>query len=223
MRPCIHNSHNRIMVEKSGYSGKSQSLCSNDDFACGDDIVSLSSFFVSDFFAHQVHTPRSFIRTLIDEVIHEYQFAVPKAYLILPSLKPILDNSTMIALIAMIYHVAKNRNQWVCGDPTGYLWWQRAHHLAVTTLTLFALADTALYIYAQVLLWGQIDVSQLNPKVLKAANSYGQVHITYTTLYLVVAIEILVWAICVAWKAWQQNLRSRVSHPSGARRKTPEQ
>ncbi len=123
----------------------------------------------------------------------------------------------------MIYHVAKNRNQWVCGDPTGYLWWQRAHHLVVTTLTLFALADTALYIYAQVLLWGQIDVSQLNPKVLKAANSYGQVHITYTTLYLVVTIEILVWAIYVAWKAWQQNLRSRVSHPSNARRKTPEQ
>nr|AUW31169.1 hypothetical protein [Cladonia uncialis subsp. uncialis] len=152
----------------------------------------------------------SFIRTLIDEVIHEYEFSVPKAYLILPSLKPVLDNSTMIGLVAMMYHIAKNRNQWVCGDSMGYLWWQRAHHLAVTTLTLFALADTVLYIYAQVLLWGQIDVSQINPKVLEAANSYGQVHITYTTLYLVVTIEILVWAICVAWKAWQQNLRSRI-------------
>ena len=80
-----------------------------------------------------------------------------------------------------------------------------------------------LYIYAQVLLWGQIDVSQVNPKILQAANSYGQVHITYTTLYLVVTIEILVWAICIAWKAWQQNLRSRVSRPSDAKQKTSEQ
>ena len=118
----------------------------------------------------------------------------------------------MIGLIAMIYHIAKNRNQWACGDPEGYKWWQRAHHLAVSTLTLFALADTVLYIYASVLLWGQIDVSSINPKVLAAANSYGQVHITYTALYLAVTIEILVWAICVAWKAWKQNLTSRVSH-----------
>ena len=178
--------------------------------------MSLYSFLSPDLAAYRVHPSRSIIRTLMDEVIHEYEFSVPKAYLILPSLKPVLDNSTMIGLIAMIYHIAKNRNQWVCGNPTGYLWWQRAHHLAVTTLTLFALADTVLYIYAQVLLWGQIDVSEINPKVLQAANSYGQVHITYTALYLAVTIEILLWAICVAWKAWQQNLRSRVSHPSGS-------
>lgn len=112
----------------------------------------------------------------------------------------------------MIYHIAKNRNQWACGDPKGYKWWQRAHDLAVATLTLFALADTVLYIYASVLLWGQIDVSSINPKVLDAANSYGQVHITYTALYLAVTIEIPVWAICIAWKAWKQNLTSRVSH-----------
>lgn len=119
----------------------------------------------------------------------------------------------MIGLIAMIYHIAKNRNEWACGDPKGYKWWQRAHSLAVATLTLFALADTVLYIYASVLLWGQMDVSSINPKVLAAANSYGQVHITYTALYLAVAIEILVWAICVAWKAWKQNMTSRVSLP----------
>ena len=134
----------------------------------------------------------------------------------------------MIGLIAMIYHIAKNRNEWACGDPNGYKWWQRAHDLAVGTLTLFALADTVLYIYASVLLWGQIDVSSINPKVLAAANSYGQVHITYTALYLAVAIEILVWAICVAWKAWKQNLTSRVSHlqwcqakDAGARKQEP--
>ena len=172
-------------------------------------------FLMPDVLVHSLwYYSRSFLRTLVEEVLHEYELRVPKVYLILPSLKPVLDNITMVALIAMIYHIAKNRNQWVCRDLTGYKWWQRFHHYGVTLLLLFGLADMALYIYAQLLLWANIKTNEQEyQRLAKAANTYGQVHLTYTTLYLVVAVEILVWAIYVAQRARRQHLRSGVSHP----------
>ena len=152
-------------------------------------------------------------------MVHEYQPTVPKAYLILPSLKPVLDNATDVALIAMVYRIIKDRNRWVCGDLTGYLWWQRAHSFVVYILIILAIADTALYIYAEVLLFG-LQVDQLiDPRLAKAANSYKEVHLTYNALYLATTIEIMGCAIFILWRARAQKLKSRVSYSSMIRPK----
>jgi hypothetical protein len=145
-------------------------------------------------------------------MIHEYEPTVPKVYLILPSLKPVLDNTLDVGLIAMIYRIIKNRNRWVCGDLTGYVWWQRAHTFVVYTLMLLAIADTALYIYTEVLLFGLKTNLSINPKLIMAANSYQEVHLTYNALYLLTSIEIVGCAIVLFVRARVQKLRSRVSY-----------
>lgn len=152
-------------------------------------------------------------------MIHEYQPTVPKIYLILPSLKPVLNNATDVGLIAMVYRIIKNRNRWVCGDFTGYLWWQRTHSFVVDILILLAIADTALYIYAQVLLFGHQVDQLIDPRLAKAANSYKEVHLTYNALYLVTTVEIMGCAIFILWRARAQKLKSRVSYSSTVRPK----
>ena len=152
-------------------------------------------------------------------MIHEYQPTVPKIYLILPSLKPVLNNATDVGLIAMVYRIIKNRNRWVCGDLTGYLWWQRTHSFVVDILILLAIADTALYIYAQVLLFGHQVDQLIDPRLAKAANSYKEVHLTYNALYLVTTVEIMGCAIFILWRARAQKLKSRVSYSSTIRPK----
>ena len=216
MRRSIHNPHNRVMVEESRRPREPKSLCGNDDSVGGNDIVS-SPFTVLPCLPGGSF--RAFIRTFIDDMVHEYQLTVPKVYLILPSLKPVLDNTTDVGLIAMVYRIIKNRNRWVCGDLTGYLWWQRAHSFVVYILILLAIADTALYIYAEVLLFG-LQVDQLiDPRLAKAANSYKEVHLTYNALYLVTTIEIMGCAIFILWRARAQKLKSRVSYSSMIRLK----
>lgn len=155
--------------------------------------------------------PRSFARSLAEGVIHEYEPRVPKVFLVLPALKPVLDNATDVTLLGMIYRVVKNRNRWVSGNHRGYKTWQRMHQFIILILLLFAIADTALYIYAQVLLFSQV---QVNAKLVRTANSYLDVHLAYTTLYLLTSLEILACIIFIAIQASRQKLRSRVSHAS---------
>ena len=212
MRRSIHSPHYCVMAEESRRPGEPKSLCCNDDAFGGNDIVDLPSIVASTPPCLPGTSLRAFIRTFADNMIHEYEPTLPKVYLILPSLKPVLDNTLDVGLIAMIYHIIKNRNRWVCGDLSGYMWWQRAHTFVVYVLMLLAIADTALYIYAEVLLFGLKTDLSTNPKLIKAANSYKEVHLTYNALYLLTTIEIVGCVIFLFVRARAQNLQSRVSY-----------
>ncbi len=157
---------------------------------------------------------RSFARNLADGIWHEYEPSLCKAYLILPALKPVLDNSTDVALIAVLYRIVKNRIRWLTANHRGYHYWQRAHQAVISILALFALADTALYIYAHVLLFGLSEASDLEVDrgLLKVADSYRDIHLVYLTLYFASALEILGWILFIVLKARPQKLKSRVNH-----------
>ena len=152
-------------------------------------------------------TLRSFLRSFVDGMLHEYALEVPSAFLILPALKSIIDDLSEIVLIGVIYRIIKNRNRWLTSNEIGYKWWQTAHTGTTTLLTILAVADTALSIDAQVLLFNNdIDSSEL----IAAAARYKDIHLAYVTVYLATTIEILFCTIFLKIQARRQDRPNKV-------------
>lgn len=148
------------------------------------------------------------MRSFADGMIHEYTFTVSAAFLILPALKPVLVDLADVTLIGVVFRIIKNRNRWLTKDLVGFKTWQRIHSLALILLVLFAVADIALYIYTEVLVFTKlIDIPKLN----KAASRYKYIHITYMTMYFAASVDILVCAGLLMFRKWRQDRRSRVS------------
>lgn len=160
------------------------------------------------------------MRSLVDGIIHELQFDVPKAYLIIPALKPIIANGTDITLIGLIDIITKNRFRKI--TPGGYIILDRIHkRVIVSLLALLGLADTVLYIDVQGIAWGKTIESLFcrsfdNTKGMKAlvalADWYQRIHLLYTSIFFVVTLEIGVCIILILKRSPMQSLRSRVSN-----------
>ena len=193
---------------------KSKGFCGDDDTARRDDIVSerpspALSTAGKDFTSYKLtYRLRSFTRSFADGMVHEYTPRVPSAFLILPALKPVINNTADVTLIGVIYRIVKNCCCWLTGDHKGYEIWQLFHHGAIFLLAIFALADTAFYIYVQVLLFVTDTVDH---RLVEVAARYKDIHLTYTTLYLAVSIEILTFVAFLFVQTRRQNLRNRVS------------
>lgn len=164
-----------------------------------------------------------YIRTVADGTVHELQIKVPKAYLVVPALKPVIANGTDVTLIGLIYVIIKNRFHYV--RPGGYKFWHQFHTNAIIVLlTLLALADTFLYIDVQAIAWGKtietsvcksVDHNKEIKTLIAMADWYQRIHLIYTCIFLAVTLEIVACILFVLKRFPVQSMRNRVSTRNG--------
>lgn len=159
-----------------------------------------------------------YIRSLIDGIIHELQIEVPKAYLIIPALKPVIANGTDVTLVGLLYVIVKNRFRHI--RPDGYILLQKVHRRGVVSLlAVLGLADTILYINVQGVAWGKtieslfcksVDDTTGMKALVAVADWYQRIHLLYTSIFFLVTIEIVACVIFILKKSPTQRMRSRV-------------
>lgn len=160
---------------------------------------------------------------MADGTVHELRIKVPKAYLVVPALKPVIANGTDVTLIGLLYVIIENRFHHI--RPGGYNVWHQVHRRAILVLLgLFALADTVLYIDFQALAWGKntqdlacksVSQSKEIKGLISVADWYQRIHLIYTVIFLVVTLEIVACVVFVLKRSPMERMRSRVGAGNG--------
>jgi hypothetical protein len=143
---------------------------------------------------------------MADEIVHEYNFNVPTAYLALPIFKQVLANGTDTTLIHVVYCVIRNRFRSITAENNGFERVQHIHLGIFLIMILFATADASLYSYGQVY---TVTNDAEDTNAIKVSNWYRNIHISYITVYCAVILEMFACAVFISKKS--QPPASRVS------------
>jgi hypothetical protein len=143
---------------------------------------------------------------MADEIVHEYGLNFLSAYLALPIIKQVLANGTDTTLIYVVYSVIKNRFRFIRSEKNGYEGLQYTHLGIWTLILLFGIADAGLFSYAQVY---TLSDGVEETKAINISAWYRNIHLSYTTVYSVVALEMFACAVFISQRS--RPTQTRVS------------
>ena len=136
----------------------------------------------------------SFVRTMADEILHEYGVDIPTIYLALPIIKQILTNGSDTTLIYVVYSVITNRFLHIKREKNGFELVQYLHLGVFLLMLLFGIADAGLFSYAQV--YTVADLTE-EPNAINVINWYRNIHLSYITVYCAVILEMYACAVFI--------------------------
>lgn len=165
------------------------------------------------------HANSGYIRSVADGIVHELRLDLPRAYLVIPALKPIITNVTDVTLIGLIYLVVENRLLRLKKPGDRHFLSLVHKNVVAVILILLALGDTVSCIYAQVVIYDKTvevtestgtDTTAKVTTLISGPTWYRRIHLAYATVYFAIALEIMACALYMHLQS-SRALRSRVS------------
>jgi hypothetical protein len=141
-------------------------------------------------------------------IANELESTVPFVSIVLLLVKNTIDNGTDITLIFVIYNVITNRIRNVRREHDGKTSLRYMHFGIAAITALLGLADAAVGDYAQIITTS--DGADSDNSV-NLSSLYGKIHLTYTAIYCVVALEMLACAVFIFKQSKLTGTESRVS------------
>jgi len=157
---------------------------------------------------YNLHMASSFVDTTGVGIAVELETTISFVSTVLLLVKNTIDNGTDTTLIFVVYNVITNRFRNVRRDHDGNasLWYM---HFGIAAIkALLGLADAAVGDYAQIITTA--DGADSDNSV-NLANLYGKIHLTYTTVYCAVTLEMLACAVFIFKQSKLTGTESRVS------------
>lgn len=142
---------------------------------------------------------------MADEIVHEYEFKVPNAYLVLPIFKQVLANGTDTTLLYVIYTIISVQFSHSTTEGNRYKAIGCTHFWIFIFMVLWGIADASLYSYTQVY---TVTHDGGNPTAINLSNWYRRIHMSYVSIYCAVSLEMFA---CALFIFKQSRPRTRVS------------
>jgi hypothetical protein len=157
---------------------------------------------------YNLHTTSSFVDATGIGIANELESTISYVSTVLGLVKNTIDNGTDISLIFVIYNVITNRFRNVRRNHDGNTSLRYMHFGIAAITALLGLADAAVGDYAQTIT--TTDGADSDNSV-NLANLYRKIHLTYTTVYCVVTLEMLACAVFIFKQSKLTGTESRVS------------
>lgn len=156
-----------------------------------------------------LHLKISYLRTTADEVTLELNENKPFVHIALIVIEQILSSGTDSALPFVVYKVIKNRLAYIANDNEDYSTANYIHLGVAILLAVFRVVDAFLAAYGQIFI--QINAPEMAWGI-NISNWYKNIHLTYTSLFCAVALEMFACAVFIFNKSRPENMQSGVSY-----------